>query len=138
MLVSFRSRPAGAVRPDPAGVRGCRIGVLPGMSLASFREELSGVIMAAARQDPFLANNPPEIVWNGFQADPYVLEPGSALEAAVRASHQRIVGTEADESIVPAVTDSRFYGRYYDIPSLCYGAAGDGSHGFDEYVDLES
>jgi acetylornithine deacetylase len=116
----------------------CRIGVLPGMSLAAFREELSGVVIAAARQDPFLAENPPQIVWNGFQADPYVLEPGSALEAAVRASHQRVVGTEADESIVPAVTDSRFYGRYYDIPSLCYGAAGAGSHGFDEYVELDS
>jgi len=56
----------------------------------------------------------------------------------VLALHQRVVGTEADESIVPAVTDSRFYGRYYDIPSLFYGASRDGSHGFDEYVDLES
>ena len=39
----------------------CRIAVLPGMSLADFREELTGVVMAAARQDPFLADNPPEI-----------------------------------------------------------------------------
>ena len=46
------------------------------MTLAQFREELSGVVMAAARQDPFLAENPPQIEWNGFQADDYVLEPG--------------------------------------------------------------
>ena len=39
----------------------CRIAVLPGMTLANFREELTGVVMAAARQDPFLAENPPEI-----------------------------------------------------------------------------
>ena len=58
------------------------------MSLAAFREELSGVVMAAARQDPFLADNPPDIVWNGFQADDYVLEPGTPFEAAVRAAHQ--------------------------------------------------
>ncbi len=116
----------------------CRIAVLPGMSLAAFREELTGVIMAAARQDPFLAENPPEVVWNGFQADDYVLEPGSAFERAVRDAHRRVSGDEPAEVILPAVTDARFYGRYYDIPSLCYGASGTGSHGFDELVDLDS
>lgn len=116
----------------------CRIAVLPGMSLAAFREELTGVVMAAARQDPFLADNPPEIMWNGFQADDYVLEPGSDFEHAVRAAHRRVHGDEPDEVILPAVTDARFYGRYYGIPSLCYGATGSGNHGFDESVDLAS
>ena len=117
----------------------CRIAVLPGMSLEAFREELSGVVKAAARQDPFLAENPPEIVWNGFQADDYVLEPGSEFEACVRAAHRSVHGgEEPGESILPAVTDCRFYGRYYGIPSLSYGATGGGSHGFDEAVELES
>ena len=116
----------------------CRIAVLPGMSLADFREELTGVVMAAARQDPFLADNPPQVIWNGFQADDYVLEPGSEFEAAVRAAHKRVHGNEPGETILPAVTDCRFYGRYFGIPSLSYGATGSGSHGFDEVVDLES
>ncbi len=116
----------------------CRIAVLPGMTLADFREELSGVVMAAARQDPFLADNPPQVIWNGFQADDYVLEPGSEFEAAVRAAHRHVHGQEPGESILPAVTDCRFYGRYYGIPSLSYGATGFGSHGFDEWVDLAS
>ena len=116
----------------------CRIAVMPGMTLEKFREELSGVVMAAARQDPFLADNPPEIVWNGFQADPYVQEPGTDFENAMRAAHRRVHGVEPDEVVSPAVTDARFYGRYYGIPSLCYGATGTGNHGFDEAVDLES
>ena len=116
----------------------CRIAVLPGMTLSGFREELTGVVMAAARQDPFLADNPPAIEWNGFQADDYVLEPGSDFEAAVRAAHRRVHGNEAGEVISPAVTDCRFYGRYYGIPSLAYGATGTGNHGFDEAVELES
>ncbi len=116
----------------------CRIAVLPGMSLAEFREELTGVVMAAARQDPFLADHPPEILWNGFQADDYVLEPGSDFEKAVRAAHRRHAADEPAETILPAVTDCRFYGRYYGIPSLAYGASGTGSHGFDESVELES
>ena len=116
----------------------CRIAVMPGMTLEKFREELSGVVMAAARQDPFLADNPPEVIWNGFQADPYVQEPGTDFENAIRAAHLRVHGVEPDEVISPAVTDARFYGRYYGIPSLCYGATGTGNHGFDEAVDLES
>jgi acetylornithine deacetylase len=116
----------------------CRIAVLPGMPLADFREELSGVVMAAARQDPFLADNPPEVIWNGFQADDYVLEPGSEFEQAIRAAHWRVHGETAGETILPAVTDCRFYGRYYGIPSLSYGATGSGSHAFDEWVELES
>jgi acetylornithine deacetylase len=116
----------------------CRIAVLPGTTLADFREELRGVIMAAAREDAFLFENPPEIIWNGFQADPYVLEPGSDFESAVRAAHKRVHGGEPKEVILPAVTDGRFYGRYYNIPSLSYGASGTGSHGFDESVDLTS
>jgi acetylornithine deacetylase len=116
----------------------CRIAVLPGMPLAAFREELTGVIMAAARQDAFLAENPPEVIWNGFQAEDYVLEPGSDFEQTMRAAHRRHHGDEPQESLLPAVTDGRFYGRYYGIPSLSYGASGTGSHGFDESVDLGS
>ena len=116
----------------------CRIAVLPGMALADFREELSGVVMAAARQDPFLADNPPEIIWNGFQADDYVLEPGSDFETAMRAAHARVHGAEPAEVILPAVTDCRFYGRYYGIPSLSYGATGSGNHAYDETVELAS
>lgn len=116
----------------------CRIAVLPGMSLSDFRTELTGVVQAAARQDPFLAGNPPEVIWNGFQADPYVLEPGSAFEDTVRGAHRSVAGAELPEVILPAVTDCRFYGRYYGIPSLCYGASGASNHGFDEMVDLES
>ncbi len=114
----------------------CRIAVLPGMSLAEFRDELAGVIAKAAKADAFLADNPPKIVWNGFQADDYVLEPGSAFEETIRAAHRAVARSEPQESILPAVTDGRFYGRYYDIPSLSYGPGGAGSHGFDEYLDL--
>jgi acetylornithine deacetylase len=116
----------------------CRIAVLPGMSLEAFRKELSQVIMEAAKRDSFLANNLPEIIWNGFQADDYVLEPGSDFENTMRGAHRAVMSEEPAESILPAVTDCRFYGRYYGIPSLAYGPASTDGHGFDESVELES
>jgi acetylornithine deacetylase len=116
----------------------CRIAVLPGTPLAEFRRELSEVVMRAAKQDAFLANSPPQILWNGFQADDYVLEPGSEFEAAVRAAHREVMGAEAQETLLPAVTDCRFYGRYYGIPSLAYGPSSTDGHGSDEFVELAS
>jgi hypothetical protein len=80
----------------------------------------------------------PQIVWNGFQADDYVLEPGSDFETAMRSAHREVMGDEPQETLLPAVTDCRFYGRYYDIPSLSYGPASTDGHGFDEFVELES
>jgi len=116
----------------------CRIAVLPGTPLADFRRELSEVVAKAARRDAFLANNLPEIEWNGFQADDYVLEPGSEFEAAMRQAHRAVTGAEPRETLLPAVTDCRFYGRYYDIPSLAYGPSSTDGHGFDEFVELDS
>ena len=116
----------------------CRIAVYPGVRLETFRAELAGVVARAAERDPFLANSPPEIVGNGFQADDYLLEPGSEFENTVRASHRMMAGVDPEERILPAVTDCRFYGRYYGIPSLAYGPSASEGHGFDESVDLES
>jgi len=116
----------------------CRIGVLPGLSLAEFRQEISDVVMRAAGTDPFLSEDPPQIVWNGFQGETFVLEPGSDFEATVREAHKAIVGEEMQEWLFTGITDARFYGLYYDIPSMCYGPSGALMHGFDEYVDLDS
>jgi len=116
----------------------CRIAVLPGTPLEAFRRELAEVVAKAASRDAFLANSPPEIIWNGFQADDYVLEPGSDFEGAMRSAHRVLHQAEPEETLLPAVTDCRFYGRYYGIPSLSYGPASTDGHGFDEWVDLES
>ena len=37
-----------------------------------------------------------------------------------------------------ALTDTRFYGLYYGIPSFCIGPRAQNIHGFDERVELDS
>jgi acetylornithine deacetylase len=88
--------------------------------------------------DNFLANNPPEVLWHGFQADGFVQEPGSEAEAVLGAAHAQVFGAAMGERITTAVNDTRYYGLYYDMPALCYGPSGEGNHGFDERTSLES
>ncbi|MBR0642125.1 ArgE/DapE family deacylase [Plastoroseomonas hellenica] len=115
----------------------CRIGLLPSTSVADAMAGVERAVKAAAKADNFLANNPPEIVWHGFQADGFVLEEGTEAEAVLRAAHQTVHGAPMGERRSTAVNDTRYYGRYFATPALCYGPKGEGNHGFDERTSIE-
>jgi acetylornithine deacetylase len=115
----------------------CRIGLLPGQDVATQQRAIEQAVAAAARSDNFLANNPPEVLWHGFLADGFVLEPGTEAEAVLAQSHRAAFGEEMEPRITTAVNDTRFYGLYFDMPALCYGPRGEGAHGFDERTNLD-
>jgi acetylornithine deacetylase len=114
----------------------CRIGLLPGTALETARNQVLDAVARAAKGDAFMANNPPEVIWNGFQADGYVLEPGTEAEAVLAKAHEQVFGTKLEPRNSTGVADSRMYGLYYGIPGICYGPAGEGAHAFDERADL--
>ena len=89
----------------------------------------------ARRADEFLRDNPVELVWSGFQADPSICEPGSEAEAVLAAAHQSVFGKPMEDRLSTAVNDTRYY---EGMPALCYGPTGIGPHAFDERVELES
>ena len=114
----------------------CRIGLLPGHSLEEARAAVKRCVEQAAQHDGFMANNPPQIVWNGFQADGYVLEPGTEAERVLAAAHGAVFGAAMEDRRSTAVNDTRFYGLYGRMPALCYGPLGENHHGFDERAHL--
>ncbi len=114
----------------------CRIGLLPGTTLAEARAEVESCVAQAARSDAFLANNPPEVIWNGFQADGFIQEPGSEAERVLGEAHQAVFQAPMQARLGTGVNDTRFYGLYYGMPALCYGPAGEGAHAFDERAHL--
>jgi acetylornithine deacetylase len=114
----------------------CRIGLLPGTTLADARAEVERCVAAAATADAFLANNKPEVIWNGFQADGFILEPGTEAERVLGAAHQAVFQAPMAGRLGTGVNDTRFYGLYYGMPALCYGPRGEGAHAFDERAHL--
>lgn len=95
-------------------------------------------ITAFARSDTFLANMPPTTVFNGFQAEGYVLEPGSEAEAVLGRAHKEATGKPLETFMTAAYLDARVYALYDKIPTLCYGGLGQNIHGFDERASLAS
>jgi acetylornithine deacetylase len=115
-----------------------RISFYPGQSLESVRKAVEAVVREAARNDGFLANNPPEVVYHGFQAEPYILEGAEAPRAVLEQTHQLAFGEKLGTHAITATTDARFFGLYAGIPALVYGPSVEDYHGFDERVNLDS
>jgi acetylornithine deacetylase len=117
---------------------GCRIAIYPGTSADDAMREISDRVAAFARGDRFLANMPPSVTFNGFQAEGYVLEPGSEAEAVLGRAHQAATGKPLETFLTPAYLDTRVYALYDKIPALCYGPHSENIHGFDERASLAS
>jgi acetylornithine deacetylase len=116
----------------------CRIAILPGWSIAGCQKEILACVSAAARDHRFLSNNPPEVQWSGFLSEGYELTGSEEAEAAFGKAFGAVYGGSVEDLVFTALTDTRFYGLNYNIPSLCFGASGAAMHGFNEYVDLDS
>jgi acetylornithine deacetylase len=115
-----------------------RVAIFPGQDIAGAKREIEAAILDASRRNLFLQNNPPEIVYNGFEAEGYVLKDAEEPVAALSRAHREIFGVQLEEIASTATTDARFFGLYGDMPALVYGPKAELSHGFDERVCLES
>lgn len=116
----------------------CRLGLLPGETPQRAMKGIEECLAAAQKGDRFLSENPAELVWSGFQADPAVCEPGSAAEMTLAAAHGIAFQRPLEDRMSTAVNDTRYYCVDYGIPALCYGPYGIGPHAFDERVELAS
>jgi acetylornithine deacetylase len=115
-----------------------RIGLYPGQDLGDVRREVEATIAVAAKADAFLAKNPPQVVYHGFQAEGYVLPPGSEAQGLLEKCHEQVAGAPLAQRAGTGTTDARFYGLYAGIPALVYGPKAENIHAFDERVELES
>ncbi len=120
-----------------------RMAIFPGQSIDAAKAEIEQVIIDAARENAFLRNSLPEIVYHGFHAEGYALSRDSSANAAsaiaaLDKAHQTISGEALQHEAITATTDARFFGLYADTPALVYGPRAEAIHGFNERVDLES
>ena len=115
-----------------------RVAIYPGDDLDVRRAELEDCIQETASQDAFLRNAPPQITYNGFLAEGYILNDSEEAEMVLGSAHEEAYGEKLRTEITTATTDARFFGLYANTPGLVYGPLSEGIHGFDERVSLES
>ncbi|WP_119165086.1 ArgE/DapE family deacylase [Algihabitans albus] len=116
----------------------CRIALYPGEAPAEAAREIEETLRRTAAEVPFLANNPPEVVYNGFFAEGYVLEEGSAAERTLGRAHAASYGQALESFVTPGYLDGRVFVLYQGTPCLVYGPYAEAIHGTDERVSLAS
>jgi acetylornithine deacetylase len=116
----------------------CRIAFYPDRKASDAAAEIEQVVRDACRNDRYLSNRPAEVVFNGFHAEGYVLEPGSEAEAVLARAHEAVFDTKLESRAATAYLDGRVYALFAGIPALTYGCVAEGYHGFNERVNLAS
>lgn len=114
-----------------------RIAIYPGQSVDAAWDDIEAALDAASER-PELAGSRPVATRTGFNAEGYVLEPGSDAEAVLSAAHRHVFDGELDTLTTPGYLDARIFTLYAGIPSLVYGPRSEAIHGFDERVHVES
>ncbi|MGR3495519.1 ArgE/DapE family deacylase [Citreimonas sp.] len=116
----------------------CRIAIYPGTPAREAADEIEATVRSVSAGIPFLSNNPPEVTFNGFFAEGYVLEEGSEAESTLSRAHVASFEAPLESFVTPGYLDGRVFAIYGNTPCLVYGPVSQGIHGFDERVYLPS
>jgi len=116
----------------------CRIALYPGIKAADAAREIEDHLRRVSDGIPFLANNPPQVIFNGFFAEGYVLEEGTEAEETLARAHMSSYAKPLESFVTPGYLDGRVFVIYGETPCLVYGPYSEAIHGFDERVKLSS
>ncbi|HLI60958.1 MAG TPA: ArgE/DapE family deacylase [Solirubrobacteraceae bacterium] len=114
-----------------------RLAMYPGQTPAEVAARVEAAVAAAAAANPFLAENPPRVRYDGFRCEGFALAPDEPVALSLADAYRRVVGTEAPQLPTTATTDARHFVRR-GIPAVCFGPLAEEIHGIDERVSIAS
>jgi acetylornithine deacetylase len=115
-----------------------RLSAYPGEDLDAVQTRFREGILERTREDPWLAEHPPEVAFYAFRAEGCEVDSGAPLLDSLRGAHQAVLGAPLETFAFTGTTDMRFFNLYAGTPATCYGPLGGNLHAPDEWVDLES
>jgi acetylornithine deacetylase len=116
----------------------CRLSFFPGTTHNQTRRRITDAIARATRQDPWLAENQPQIEFYGFRSEGHVEDRNRPAFNTLNDCHREMFGRNAEDTISTATTDVRAYYHYTGAQATCYGPEAENIHAANESVKLES
>jgi acetylornithine deacetylase len=113
----------------------CRLALYPGESVSGLKSRVEETVAEVGTAFP---GHRFEVLYDGFQAEGYELEPDAPLVTALAAACSRATGAEPPLFASTATTDARTFQLYGDTPAVCFGPLAENEHGVDERVFLPS
>ena len=116
----------------------CRLSFFPDNSFEQTRQRIIDTIGTATRQDPWLAENQPQIEFYGFRSQGHVEKGDRPAFNTLNDCHRELFGSDAENTISTATTDVRAYHHYTEAQATCYGPVAENVHAADERVKIDS
>lgn len=115
-----------------------RLAFFPGMDYETICRRIESVIGEAARQDPWLAVNPPRVTFYGFRSQGHSIGRDLSGLQTLNDCHKSLKGSDASSYIACCTTDLRAFVHYGRGQATCYGPIAEAIHGANERVFIES
>jgi acetylornithine deacetylase len=115
-----------------------RIGFYPGVTPAEVRKTVETLLADAYRAHPQNNSLDYRVIYEGFQAEGFVLDMNEPVVTTLADCHRTIAGAEPAFNAFTGTTDARFFNLYGNTPATCYGPVAGNYHGIDEWVSLDS
>ena len=115
-----------------------RLSFFPDATYGETRQRVIDTINAATRQDPWLAENRPQVEFYGFRSDGHVEKRNRPAFIVLNDCHREMFGRDAEDTISTATTDVRAYHHFASAQATCYGPDAENIHAANERVKIES
>jgi acetylornithine deacetylase len=116
----------------------CRISYPPGVSPSEMQQRVEACLTEASMADPWLIEMRPTVTYYGLRADGSDVDSECPLIRVLGDCHRHVLGEDMGFYISCGSDDTHYFNNYFDTTAVGYGPRGGGSHGADEYVELES
>jgi acetylornithine deacetylase/succinyl-diaminopimelate desuccinylase family protein len=112
---------------------------MPDEDFEEVKREFEDFVAHFAAMDPWMRDNPPKILWDlfGLNFAPMNTPTDHPLVTSLQARASQVQEKQPEIKGFEAVTDAAHYAGA-GVDAVIYGASGDGFHGNDECVDVDS
>jgi acetylornithine deacetylase len=115
-----------------------RLSFFPGTPYEPVCRRIEEAVRAAAREDPWLAENPPQVSFYGFRSEGHTIDRGHPVLTTLNACHRDLTGREAESYVSTCTTDLRAFHSFGRGRGTCYGPVAENIHAANERVEIAS
>jgi len=115
-----------------------RLSFFPGTPYPEVCRRIEAAVAEAAREDPWLAENPPQVEFYAFRSEGHTIGRDHPVLAALNHCHRDLAGTDADSYVSTCTTDLRAFHFFGRARGTCYGPIAENIHAANERVNIPS
>jgi acetylornithine deacetylase len=137
MIGMFESGTYNSAFPDSCLLKGS-MATVPGEDSNQVKAEFVKFIQEKAAENPWLKENPPEVIFTGYFAEPSAIPVDSPIVQTLCKNFEDVMNEKPQISGRQGAADIRFMNQYGNTPTVIFGPGKtEQMHANNEWVDLK-